>query len=530
MKEISRNNFIGHGLFLLFTLVFIAYKWEHLHLPYFWDESWVYAPAVKTLARHGASLLPAALDPEFSRGHPLFFHFLGALWINIWGESLVSLHSFALFLSILLAYFTFYFTSKFTKNQITGSFSALLLYAQGIFIAQSAMVLPEVFLSLLILLAFWFYIQSNYLALCISLSIGLQTKESFLIAFGILAGFELLSTIQKIIKKQFRFSFKKLLCFLIPILLLFIFFLFQKSAYGWYLYPTHLGMIKWEQWSIAYNLRTLLDFAFLQQGRFVLFYLSLFLSLYVFIKKDNKTLIIALIAFAFFVWFLVFKEKYTSTTWLPLSASICFLSWVFLIIMKEKPSGQFYKFSLLAMGFSMAYSSFCVINFFSIRYITCLIPLFIVYSVVVLSKFSKKRPIFVYVFLFFCSGYTLFENHKPLGIGDVELSFLPALKTQQELVKYCEKSNFYKLPIYAPFLDNNNLGQPLSGFKSNSDIFERIHGHYTPKADSILIFNNIEKDFMKDSILRDGDYKLIKVIENEMVKSEIYRYQGSGNK
>jgi len=87
-------------LFLV-LVIFIACKIPHLYYPYYWDESWPYAVAIKDMYKHGISLLPSAIDPELSRGHPLFFHAFAAIWMNIFGASHVAMHSLALFISVL---------------------------------------------------------------------------------------------------------------------------------------------------------------------------------------------------------------------------------------------------------------------------------------------------------------------------------------------------------------------------------------------------------------------------------------------
>lgn len=85
---------------VLVLVIFTILKIPHLLYPFYWDESWPYVPAIKAMYHHGISLLPNSIDPIISRGHPLFFHAIGALWMNIFGTSNLSLHCFALFISV----------------------------------------------------------------------------------------------------------------------------------------------------------------------------------------------------------------------------------------------------------------------------------------------------------------------------------------------------------------------------------------------------------------------------------------------
>ena len=75
----------SHPGFLLFLcwLIFIIFKLPHLSLPYYSDEAWSYIPAIHMMETNGLSMLPDALPPDVSRGHPLLFYFLGALWMRV---------------------------------------------------------------------------------------------------------------------------------------------------------------------------------------------------------------------------------------------------------------------------------------------------------------------------------------------------------------------------------------------------------------------------------------------------------------
>ena len=61
------------GLFCI-LIGFIILKWDALFLPYFWDEAWVYMPAIRTMAEKGPSILPGSIEADLYTGHPLFFY------------------------------------------------------------------------------------------------------------------------------------------------------------------------------------------------------------------------------------------------------------------------------------------------------------------------------------------------------------------------------------------------------------------------------------------------------------------------
>ena len=91
---------------LLVLLIFICFKIPQLHYPFYIDEGMVYGLAVKMMTQQGPSLMPGSIPPDFSRGHPLMFHFLCGLWIKCLGSSNTAIHSFSwLFLWSFLSYY-----------------------------------------------------------------------------------------------------------------------------------------------------------------------------------------------------------------------------------------------------------------------------------------------------------------------------------------------------------------------------------------------------------------------------------------
>jgi hypothetical protein len=93
---------IDSVLLFLVLCIFTLLKIDHLSIAFYWDESWVYAPAIKMLYQHGVSILPNAIPVDFSRGHPLLFHAAYVLWMKVFGPSNYAMHSFALGISLSL--------------------------------------------------------------------------------------------------------------------------------------------------------------------------------------------------------------------------------------------------------------------------------------------------------------------------------------------------------------------------------------------------------------------------------------------
>ena len=111
--------------------VFVILKILHLSYPYYWDECWPYAAAIRQMYEHGVSLSPIAIDVELSHGHPLLFHCMVALWMHVFGHSHFAMHSFALLVSLLLLVAVYEAGYRlFNKN--TATIALLLVVTQVI--------------------------------------------------------------------------------------------------------------------------------------------------------------------------------------------------------------------------------------------------------------------------------------------------------------------------------------------------------------------------------------------------------------
>lgn len=181
MKRISIDYYFIGLLGVIAAL--IAFKLPHLSLPYFWDEAWVYAPAVLEMHKNGLSLLPDAIPPELSRGHPLLFHFLAAVWVKIFGTSFFAFHSFALAVSVSLLVAVYFFCKEFFSPMM-GLLSAAMLAVQPLFIAQSSFLLPEVMMALWTVLTLYFYLKEKWMLFIVFASLMLLTKESGIVLLG----------------------------------------------------------------------------------------------------------------------------------------------------------------------------------------------------------------------------------------------------------------------------------------------------------------------------------------------------------
>src|SRR6056297_3584878 len=242
--KFDKNTFRKYLPFVL-MLGFVAFKIQDLFLPYFWDEAWSYVPAIKEMALKGPSLLPNSISPDLYRGHPLLFYFLSSSWIKLFGTKLWVTKLFPLLVSLLFLYTVFSFTKK-NFNYLTAIVTLALLIIQSVFFAQSTFLLPEVLLALFTVMSLKSYLEKRYVSTIIWLTLALYTKESAFVIWGVITFVAFIEVYQtsglNIIDKLKRMSL-----FLVPLILIFIFFLAQKFIVGWYFFPNHLSYIDFKE-------------------------------------------------------------------------------------------------------------------------------------------------------------------------------------------------------------------------------------------------------------------------------------------
>ena len=351
-------------LLILLIILFIIIKIPYLNLPYYWDEAWVYGPAIRIMEAGNISLSPDTLPVYYSRGHPLFFHFMGALWLRVFGTSLIVSHIYSLFISLALIISVYLFCKKLFSKKI-GVIACLFLLLQPIFQAQSVLLLPEVMLSLFSLLTLFFFISEKWIGYVISATLALYTKETGIVAIATIGIWFLIETF--FIKYE-NFKLKKFFiksCILImPLIFISIFFIFQKNINGWYFFPEHINYISNDSKIFANKLEGYSASLFIYWGRNIF----------------SVAIIISLFLYFFF-------KKYKNN---PFNKTLIVLS-LFIVLF------------LIA----------CSLNFYSDRYILSMVVIFVIItSCLIVSTFSKKIFLYLFVLLVFIVQVFVFLPKK----------------------------------------------------------------------------------------------------------------------
>ena len=510
----------------LALLIFIILKVPHLFYSYYWDESLPYAVAIKEMYRHGASLMPSAIDPEFSRGHPLLFHALAALWMNIFGTSHVALHSFALTISVLLLT-AIYETGLRLFNRRVATLALFLVATLLVFFIQSSFVLLEVFLALLCFLSLVFYVQRKYLLTAVCLTACFYTKESGLV-MGVLLGTDaLVSLFNK--QHTWKERVNRLVAVMVPCVLILIFFLVQKQVRGWYLFPGHSGSIELRWNNVWYNFRRNgLKNTFDDMSKYYYYLLLLAMSVLAAVKSKSVKYLVLFLP-GILIYIMIHNDAEGNVQFsIPLLAlffgSVIAMLYLFRRLqLYATPTGQ--RFMTLSVAFILLFIAFSAINFFTYRYLLPVLILLFLLVAVMLDWFVQRSfpVLFVPVLLLilviawnsYCSSTTT---------GDADPAAFAAMDVQQKEVDYVVKNNFYHKAIACgSCLTRSNLINPDAGFLDGVAPLPAKNVRWDiDNATQIVLFDNADLDYRYEAIKNDTNFRRIYRYENGRLWTEIY--------
>jgi len=178
------------------------------------------------------------------------------------------------------------FCRTFFSEKVAIIASAILL-VQPVFLAQSALLLPEMLVALLSLLTIYSFLKNNTWAYLLFGTLLLLTKESGIVAI-LSCGFWQLIELFAIKKNKYSLKndVKKIVIICIPIILTSLFFILQKIKTGYFFLPLYTNGDNFLISSILEKLKNYSAYLFIYQGRNVLSF-ALIISLLVFflIKK-----------------------------------------------------------------------------------------------------------------------------------------------------------------------------------------------------------------------------------------------------
>ncbi|WP_346862192.1 glycosyltransferase family 39 protein [uncultured Draconibacterium sp.] len=465
------NQFIDKikNYFLLLPLfIFVAIAFPHLSLPYFWDEAWSYFPAAFKMYENGPSLIPGSLPLWDAKGHPLFFFFISSVWMQLFGTSVFAVHllPFLISLSTLGALFVLV---KKQAGTWAANIAILLFSVQSLFLAQATFLLPEMLITLLLLLAIHFYLDKKYWLFVLVASIMVMTKETSIVFIGGFLLFHLFVYL-KPDKESRRYIFESvLLC--LPLIVYGMFLILHKKAFGTFLFQEHTGYIEFSFAAVARKLQIATGIIFTRYGR-------------------NIILLATLIA--------------------P----------VILIIKKIKLQNK--KLLALLLVLTILFLLFSALNFYTQRYMLSLLALFITLTSVLLVQVKFSNRYLNVLIVAIISAVPFYYSLTKKSNSDSDLGFVNVVKVHQQMVKYCEEQGWQEQPISASFNLIFCLRNPHLGYVSSEKGFSNVMD--LKKFNQAEIYLNdctsFGADAQLDSIVSSN--KLVKEFELQKAWGKIY--------
>lgn len=427
---------------LLVLAAFIGLKLQHLPYPFYIDEGQVYAPAVKIMAANGPGILPGALPPEYSRGHPLMFHFLCSVWMNCFGTSNVAIHSFPLLVSAIFLV-ALYLCCKRLFGKEVAVLSLLLVATRVVFFVDSSFVYPEVMLALFTLLSLYFYSRDKLLLTSFSLFMLFFTKEGGLI-YGAIIGVDAFVSLFRRDEKPGR-QILRIAAVALPVCLIALFFVLQKALTGWYILPEHTGLIK-NEWNNYYLMfRRGLYWSFRgDDAMYLLVFFFILLSVVPAVKTKNIGYLF-LVPAAWVVYMLaeIFAtDTNQSRVWMFLCIAFLAMPTVMVLRLNKGFTAPARKFIVLQVFCILVYLLYSSLTQIGYRYLLTGIILTLIFFAVCVSVFAAAGGRGIYriavVGILLIGAYGFYTNDR---FEDTQLGAYNAMKVQMHNIDYLYAQN-----------------------------------------------------------------------------------------
>jgi hypothetical protein len=451
----------------LVIALFVLSKLNRLDYPFYWDEGWVYGPAVQAMAEAGPSLLPGVIDEGLGRGHPLLFHFLGGLWIKVFGDSLWVIHGFALAISAGVLAGMFYGIKALTHGLVALT-SIMVLACFKVFHVQSVFVLPEILLAAGCLASVYFFAKQQWIGLLISGSLMLLTKESGLPILATLIGVEVLLCLNR---RGVSWLNVKVMGSLIGSAIPYALFLWwQKQTSGWYFFPEHTGYLNFDFTVMLGQIVNVGQSIFYVDD---LHYVSALLLLSVVLLLRRKLPLMlkgSIILQCLLFLFLFAAEQQPIFPVITQRAVMLFYGLLgvnVLVYPLSRCSQPVSRMVVASLFCIFNFIIFASINFYSYRYLLAVFPLVMLLPVVLAHLAEVKPQHYLAAGLLLCCLFLpkLFPNDK---IFDTEPGYIHAVQANQMMVSYVERHVPLSAGIRTTFLGQTYLSNPLSGYLSGA--------------------------------------------------------------
>lgn len=455
--------------FLLLPILFLwIIKLPHLGLPFFWDEAWSYFPAIYKMYEIGPGLLPGDLPLWDAKGHPLLFFFISSLWLKITGLNIFMLRLFPMLIStaVLIASWALL---KRHVSLYAANICVLFISVQQLFLAQSAMFLPEMLVALLLIITLHAYLSRKFWIFILAGTAMVMTKETSIVFIATFLLAHLLNYLHP--DKKSRQYIIESLMITIPLLSYVLFLILHKREFGTWFFDDHLGYISVTFPEIMRKMRIALSGIFINWGRAVIFLASV-VAMGIVIYKNGKYRISPLI----FV-------------------------------------------TLLLMIIFIPFSS---INFYTQRYMLSMLVLFLIIASSIISMASFKNKLANLAIIGILTAIPAYYTFAKKTNADSDLGYVEVVKLHQEMVDFMEDQGWNNEPVSASFNMIFALRNPILGYTHTDQGFKNVRDIKSFRQSKIFVHESTFYDDRSQLDSIKSEKVLLKRFENKHAWGEIY--------
>lgn len=250
-----------------------------LDLPFFWDEADVYVPGSVWVAEHGLSVTPGVFPDDYSRGHPPLLYLIAGAAFAVFGASPTVGHLVVLPFTVAALVGT-YLLGATLFDRRAGAAAALLLGVTPLFMSMGNMLLPEMPLTAVAVLSF-FALARGHLGVSVALGIAaVLIKETGIFAAAGVGAAVLFDARSRGTLRE-KAGVARVASAAAPLFALGLFFVWQKSTAGYFVYPHHADLFADRPLSWS-NLVTVFPSLFAWHGRLIVVLAALFAAVIAF--------------------------------------------------------------------------------------------------------------------------------------------------------------------------------------------------------------------------------------------------------
>lgn len=464
-RKDSIRFFLGCGLPVLGLIIF---HWNKIELGHFWDEAWVYAPAIRSMATGIPTPFQNSIPLELSRAHPLLFQFLGGLWMKAFGMSNSSAHLYALCISISFVVALFLILKRFWNFKVA-TLAIILILVQAVFITQSCMLYPEMLMTFGLLVAVFGYSADKYSLYIIGSLVAILSKESsvvFLVAF-------MLADVLFLITSKIKW--RQLLLHTLPLLIFAVNPIMNYFVHGFLFFPEHTSLLVQDFDMIVFQLSRVGDFLFFEQGRYALTFTIVLLILELPISsRFIKLLFLALAVMMLFV-LNGFIETNFFTRQIIFNILGISLILVWIKFLRASKITNEVKLGLVLTLSIFGFTLFSAMNFFTPRYLlVCVILLCIAVSAIVWR--NRWLPRWAKLVVSICLVSTsLYTTATERTVGELNLGLYDELRVNHAMTNWMENNVTRDAVFCTNFVNTYYIRDQYSGYVSLETFFYGSH-------------------------------------------------------